>query len=257
MKAVTGETLEKLFSLEGKRGVVTGGSSGLGKSISLMLAKAGAHVFVFSRTGYFKDAGARKPVNISHCKVDVTQRQACQRTIDDIGKGGIDFLVNNAGISERMHSSKVTPETWRKIQSVNVDAVYALCQMAYPYLKRASSAGRIVNVASMAAHLGFSEVVPYCASKSAVAGITRGLSVEWAPDNILVNSVSPGWFPSEMHKRLIDYEREKKILERMPLHRYGEPDELASMVLFLVSPAATYITGQDFAVDGGALAFGY
>lgn len=88
-------------------------------------------------------------------------------------------------------------------------------------------------------------------------GITRGLSVEWVDDNIPVNSVSPGWFLSEMVQGVLDPERERKILARMPMHRYGEPEELANMVLFLVSPAASYITGQDFAVDGGALAFGY
>jgi NAD(P)-dependent dehydrogenase (short-subunit alcohol dehydrogenase family) len=109
----------------------------------------------------------------------------------------------------------------------------------------------------MASYLGFSEVVPYCASKSAVIGITRGLAVEWASQNVLVNSVSPGWFPSLMNQQVMDVERQKKILSRMPLHRYGRPEELAAMICFLASPAASYITGQDFSVDGGALAFGY
>ena len=109
----------------------------------------------------------------------------------------------------------------------------------------------------MASHLGFSKVLPYTASKSAVLGLTRGLAVEWAHENILVNSVSPGWFPSELNKDVIDAEREQKILGRMPLHRYGRPEELSPVICFLASPAATYITGQDFSVDGGALAFGF
>ena len=109
----------------------------------------------------------------------------------------------------------------------------------------------------MASYLGFSEVVPYSSSKAAVLGITRGLAVEWSADNILVNSVSPGWFPSEMSQQVMDDDRKSKILNRMPLHRFGRPEELAAMICFLASPAATYITGQDFSVDGGALAFGY
>jgi NAD(P)-dependent dehydrogenase (short-subunit alcohol dehydrogenase family) len=109
----------------------------------------------------------------------------------------------------------------------------------------------------MAAHLGFSEVVPYCTSKAAVLGLMRGLAVEWAGDGILVNAVAPGWFPSEMTRGVMDPDRRKKILARMPLHRFGEPDELAAAVLFLLSPAASYITGHELAVDGGALAFGY
>jgi NAD(P)-dependent dehydrogenase (short-subunit alcohol dehydrogenase family) len=109
----------------------------------------------------------------------------------------------------------------------------------------------------MAAHLGFNGVVPYCVSKSAVLGLMRGLAVEWADDGILVNSIAPGWFPSEMSQKVLDAERRKKILARMPLHRFGKPEELAAVVVFLLSPAASYITGHDLAVDGGALAFGF
>ena len=109
----------------------------------------------------------------------------------------------------------------------------------------------------MAAYLGFSEILPYTSSKSALLGLTRGLAVEWAKENILVNSVSPGWFPSELNKVVMDEERERRILNRMPLHRFGRPEELSPIICFLASQASTYITGQDFSVDGGALAYGY
>jgi NAD(P)-dependent dehydrogenase (short-subunit alcohol dehydrogenase family) len=257
MNKQTAEALEKRYSLEGKRGIVTGGSAGLGKGISLTLAEVGAEVFVFSRSGEFKGDQKSDSENIHHITADVTDRVSCKKYIDEIGSKGLDFLVNNAGISERVKVTDIDPEIWRKIQAVNVEAVYTLCQFAHPYLSKAPDAGRIINISSMAAHLGFSEVVPYVASKSAVLGMTRGLGVEWAQDNILVNSISPGWFKTELLDKILDEEREKKILNRMPLHRYGKLDELADVVLFLVSPAASYITGQDIPVDGGALAFGY
>ncbi len=254
------ETIEALsrFSLEGSRGIVTGGSSGLGLAISRLLARAGAEVFVFSRSGCVKTEGAGPdPVGIHHVTVDVADAKAVATEVAEIGASGLDFLVNNAGITVKKPATDFSAEEFRHIQQVNVDSVFSLCQLAFPYLSEAKSVGRIVNISSMAAHLGFSDVVPYCASKSAVVGLTRGLAVEWAGRNVHVNAVAPGWFPSEMNRQVMDTERQKKILGRMPVHRFGAPEELANMILFLVSPAASYITGADFAVDGGALAFGY
>jgi NAD(P)-dependent dehydrogenase (short-subunit alcohol dehydrogenase family) len=99
--------------------------------------------------------------------------------------------------------------------------------------------------------------VAYTVSKTALLGLTRGLAVEWATDNILVNSVSPGWIQTNMNKQVVDEEREKKILNKIPLDKYGTPDDIATMVWYLVSPASRYITGRDFPVDGGALSYGY
>lgn len=252
-------TLNNLFSLKGKRGIITGGSSGLGLEMSRLLASAGAEIFSLSRSGKVKtELSEPLPSNITQVKVDVTDYQMVQDSIQAIGeKGNIDFLINNAGITEKGLAQSFEMAQFEQIQRVNVDAVFNLCKTCYPYLKKAESPSRIVMISSMAAHLGFSEVTPYCTSKAAITGLTRGLAVEWAPDAILVNSVAPGWFPSEMHKQVVDKTRHEKILARMPLHRYGHPKELAAMVLYLISPAASYITGQDFAVDGGALIFGY
>ena len=164
MRAQTVETLAR-FSLEGRRGIVTGGSSGLGLAISRLLAQAGAEVFVFSRSGRVKSAGAGPdPQGIHHVAVDVGDPAALATALAAIGADGLDFLVNNAGITQKKAATDFAAGEFRAIQQVNVDAVFALCQLAFPFLSQAPGAGRIVNISSMAAHLGFSEVVPYCAS---------------------------------------------------------------------------------------------
>ncbi len=250
-------TLEKIFSLEGRVGIVTGASSGLGLATATLLADAGAKVYDVSLT-VTTDAAARHD-NIVRIQADITDRAAVERIVREIAadNGGIDFLVNNAGMTHKTRAEIFPTELWDKIHTVNVDAVFQLSQILYPYLKQSKSVGRIVNISSMAGHFGFSEVVPYCSSKSAVLGITRGLAIEWANDNILVNSVAPGWFPSAMAIQVMDEARRAKILNRMPLHRFGEMQDVANMILYLVSNAGKYVTGQDFAVDGGAIAYGF
>ncbi len=251
--------LEQLYSLQGLRVVVTGASSGLGLSMSVMLAECGATVFGLSRSGDVKvEYDGEIPDSIQFEKMDVANEEDVKRKLAEIGeKGGIDVLINNAGVTIKKPAVEFTNTDLEYMNSININGVYHCSKYAFPYLKVSNHVGRIINISSMASYLGFSEVVPYCASKSAVIGITRGLAVEWADKNILVNSVSPGWFPSLMNQQVMDADRQKKILSRMPLHRYGKPEELAAMICFLASPAASYITGQDFSIDGGALAFGY
>lgn len=256
MENSVANTLEEMFSLEGHRGIVTGASSGIGAGIAKTLADAGAEVYDLSRT--LRDDPNLQHPRITHIQADVTQAAHIEGIIKKIAEGGnIDFLVNNAGITYKNRAETFPMETWDKIHEINVDAVFRNAQILYPYLKQSKYIGRIVNISSMAGHLGFSEVVPYCSSKSAVMGITRGLSIEWVKDNILVNSVAPGWFPSKMAVQVMDEQRKEKILNRMPLHKFGATKDIGAMVLFLVSNAGNYITGQDFAVDGGALAFGF
>lgn len=244
--------------LEGRVGIVTGGSSGIGYALANVLAENGAAVYVISRTGKVKDGIAPSAPGVTHLKGDVTDYDGMKRIVDEIaGKSGLDFLVNNAGITKKARAEVFPMDDFKHILDVDVTSLFALSQICYPYLKESKHKGRIINISSMAAHLGFSEVVPYCVSKSAVCGLTRGLAVEWANDNICVNSIAPGWFPSEMNKQVMTPERKAAILARMPVHAFGDTRDLGAMAKFLISDGATYITGQDFAVDGGALAYGF
>lgn len=247
-----------MIDLKGKIGIVTGSSSGIGLSVAKVLAESGAIVYAISRTGKPKNDVETTHENIIHMAADVCDYKTLEKIVSEIGnENGLDFLVNNAGVTLKKRAEEFQDEDFEWIHKVNVNSVFKLSCLCYPYLKKSDNRGRIINITSMAAHLGFSEVVPYCSSKGAVLSMTRGLAVEWANDNINVNSIAPGWFPSEMSKMVMDEDRKSKILARMPLHQFGEPRNIGDMVAFLVSDKSSYITGQDFAVDGGALAFGY
>lgn len=246
--------------LAGKVGIVTGGSSGIGFQITNVLADAGATVYVISRTGCPKEGLGESASNVIHQKGDIGNHAEMQPLIAEIARkhnNQLNFLVNNAGVSYKCRAEEFPLDQFDHIMNVNVKYLFQMSVLCYPYLKNSPDKGRIINITSMSAHLGFSEVVPYCASKGAVLSMTRGLAVEWAGDHICVNSIAPGWFRSKMTDQVVDSAREAKILGRMPLHTYGDTRDLGAMACFLCGPGATYITGQDFAVDGGALAFGY
>ena len=247
-----------MYELDGRVGLITGASSGIGYAVANLLAEAGARVYSVSRSGGPKDPAAYTHPNVIHKKGDVGDYPAMERLVREIGdREGIDFLINNAGITVKKRAEQLTDEEFERVHRTNVFSPFHLSVLCYPYLKSSRFTGRIVNISSMAAHLGFSQVVPYCSSKAAVLGLTRGLAVEWANDNVTVNSVAPGWFPSELTKSVMDEDRKAKILARMPVHQFGDPKDIGAMIQFLLSDSATYITGRDFAVDGGALSFGF
>lgn len=239
-------------------GILTGGSSGIGQGCADVLAEHGHKVYVISRSGKPKDENVSVNKNIIHVKGDVCDYEEMKKIVDKIGSSdGIDFLINNAGISVKRRAELITDEEFERVHKVNVFAPFRLSVLCFPYLKKAEHKGRIINISSMAAHLGFDQVVPYVSSKGAIASLTRGLAIEWAADNITVNAIAPGWFPSELSRQVMDEERKQKILARMPLHQFGETRDIGALVNFLVSPEASYITGCEYPVDGGALAFGF
>lgn len=253
------ELISPFFSLEGRSGIVTGASAGIGRAVAHLLGHAGATVYNFSRRPTQRDIDLPWSDRVIDVSVDITDQDAMAEAVSVVGKiQGIDFLVNNAGMTRRVDAEDVEPNFWRDIHAINVDALFRASQLCFPWLKKSPYVGRIINVSSMAAHLGFEGVTPYCSTKAAVMGITRGLAVEWAGKNVLVNAVAPGWVKTNMTATVADPQRLEKILARMPLHRYGDAwSELAPVFCFLLSNAACYINGQEIAVDGGALSFGF
>lgn len=246
--------------LEGRAGIVTGGSSGIGLAIANTLANAGAKVYIISRSGKTKEGYPESTPGTVHIKGDITDLKSMEKICSDLAAlhdGHLDFLINNAGATYKCPAETFPQEEFNRIMEVNIFSVFQMSQLCYPYLKRSSFKGRIVNISSMSAHLGFSQVVPYCTSKAAVCGMTRGLAVEWAQDGICVNSIAPGWFHSKMLDDIMDDERGAKILSRMPVHELGNTEDLGALALLLIGPNGSYMTGQDYALDGGALAYGY
>ena len=243
--------------------IVTGGSRGIGAAIAEKLAQDGFDVLINCASSVEKaEAVAEKcrahGVNAYVKKWDVADYDACSTALKEIKEEiGVPFvLVNNAGITRDGLMVRMKEDQFDDVIRTNLKGAFNMLSLCGAMMMRAKQ-GRIINITSMSAHLGFSEVVPYCTSKGAVLAMTRALAVEWAGDNITVNSIAPGWFRSKMNEQVVDAAREQKILNRMPLHAYGDTRDLGKMAEFLVGDGASYITGQDFAVDGGALAYGY
>ena len=196
-----------MADLKGKAGIVTGGSSGIGFQIANVLAEAGATVYVISRTGRPKEGVGESASGVVHLKGDVGDVEAMKAMVAELAakhNGCLDFLVNNAGVSYKCRAENFPMEQFDNIMNVNVKYLFEMSVVCYPYLKKSADKGRIINITSMSAHLGFSEVVPYCTSKGAVLAMTRALAVEWAGDNITVNSIAPGWFRSKMNEQVVD-----------------------------------------------------
>jgi NAD(P)-dependent dehydrogenase (short-subunit alcohol dehydrogenase family) len=252
----------QLFSLEGKVAVVTGGTSGIGRALSLGVADAGADVIATARrqqqvdeTAKEIEARGRKTLRMAS---DVGDRASLEKvlaaTLETFGK--VDILVNCAGIIKRRPTIDVPEEEWNNILNVNLTGTLRACQVfGRSMLERGY--GRIINIASLNSFVALSEVAAYAASKAGVASLTRSLAVEWSKKGVTVNAVAPGVFRTDLNAQLLDSTpRGQELLMRTPMGRFGKTEELIGAVVYLASDSASFVTGQSLVVDGGFLASG-
>jgi NAD(P)-dependent dehydrogenase (short-subunit alcohol dehydrogenase family) len=257
-------TLESIFGLGGRRALVTGASTGLGVEFAEALAIAGADVaLVARREDLLRDVAARLAAYRGRVAVIPADLAVADAAVDVFDRceaelGPIDILVNNAGRHQAIRAERVTPEQWREVIALNLDAVFALCQEFARRRFRDGGDGRIINVGSVIGAVASSTpgLAAYAAAKGGLAMLTRQLAIEWGPRRITVNTIAPAYFPTELNAK--DFEN-AKIRERIetftPLGRLGQPGELRAALLFLASPAASYVTGATVFVDGGYTAW--
>ena len=247
--------------LDGMCAVVLGGTTGIGRALALGLARAGADIVASSRSDDATAAMAseiqatgRRSLAVSS---DVTDRDSLERLRQAVLAtfGSVEILVNSAGVTRRLPTLDVDEATWNSIMDVNLTGTLRACQVFGAHMLERRF-GRIINIASLSSFVAFTEVAPYCASKAAVAALTRSLAVEWSPHNVTVNAIAPGVFPTALNSRIIDSPRGKELLMRTPMARFGAPEELVTTAVYLAARETTYTTGQVIAVDGGMLASG-
>jgi 3-oxoacyl-[acyl-carrier protein] reductase len=238
------------------RAVVTGSSRGIGRSIALAFAEQGANVIVNCDKSESEAKEVVKAIRgmgrkSSFCMADVRNFQDCLMLVDHTKKelGGIDVLVNNAGVTKDALLSNVSMDDWADIISVNLTGVMN-CTKAVVDGMRAQHSGRIINISSVVGEMGNIGQSSYAASKAGVIGLTKTHARELARDGILVNAIAPGFTNSEMVRKIPEEVRER-ILKQIPLRRFAEPSEIAKVAVFLASNEATYITGQIIGVNGG------
>ena len=250
----------KAVSLKGRVAVVTGASRGLGKQIAESLAAAGAAVAMVARDGDRLN-GVAEGIRVrggtaEWLAADVSDENAVAGVAEQvIGKlGGCDILVNNAGINNRKPLEDFTLAEWNHVIGVNLTGAFLLCRAFVPGMKK-KKFGRILNTTSTMSHVSLPHRSVYSASKAGLLGMTKALALELASFNITANGISPGPFATEMNTQLLeDPKKNREFMARIPVGRWGRPEEIGSLAVYLCSDAAGFITGTDIVIDGGWLA---
>jgi 2-deoxy-D-gluconate 3-dehydrogenase len=250
--------MNTMFDLTGKTAVVTGASTGLGMGMTLGLAGAGADILLVDHVASDESAAkvralGRKAVTL---EVNLMEMSSIQKVVDmaiaEFGK--VDILVNNAGIIRREDSISFSEKDWDDVLQLNLKTVFFLTQAAAKDMMKRKQ-GKVINIASMLSFQGGIRVPSYAASKGAIASVTKGLANEWAQHGICINAIAPGYMATNNTQALrADADRSKAILDRIPAGRWGLPEDLAGVAVFLASKASDYVNGHILAVDGGWLA---
>lgn len=248
--------MEKSLSLQGKKSLITGAAKGIGESIAMTFAKLGSDLALADIDGpslekvseEIRKTGRR----VYPIVADITSlkdiEEIVQKSIQNLGE--INVLVNNAGVSFLNPAEKLTEEEWDKTLSVNLKGLYFLSQAVGRHMIQKKS-GKIINIASQAAVVALENHIAYCASKAGVVAVTKVLALEWGKYNINVNAIAPTIIMTPMGKKAWSGEKGEKMLERIPLGRFGEPEDVAFTAAFLASDISNMITGTTIMVDGG------
>lgn len=253
-------TLQSPFSLEGKKAIVTGGAKGLCNSMAQALHDAGAEVVLLDILDTVFEAAEKMGTDgtqVHAVKGDLSCEEALpsiyRECLQKLG-GHIDILLNGAGIQHRCRALDFPHDKWKKILDINLSAVFYLCQLAADTMMK-QQYGKIINIASMTSFFGSVWVPAYAVSKAGIAQLTKALSNEWASEGINVNAIAPGYMATELTRNMkkVNPEQYTEITQRIPMGRWGTPQDLQGIVVFLASDASAYISGAVIPVDGGFL----
>jgi NAD(P)-dependent dehydrogenase (short-subunit alcohol dehydrogenase family) len=249
--------LDNLFSLAGKTAVIIGGTGELCSAIADGFAGAGATVVLVGRNPDKAQARLKK-IHEHHTQAwfeecDVQSKAALAKLLEAVvaKAGGVDILVNGAGVNSPTPFLEITEEEYQRIVDVNIKAVFLSCQVFGRYFLESGKAASIINLGSMSGLMPLSRVFTYSATKAAVHNLSKNLAREWAAKGVRVNTLVPGFFPAEQNRKVLTPERVAMIMGHTPMKRFGEAAELVGAALLLASDAGKFITGTDLVVDGG------